>query len=189
MSPTRRCSIARAVLPLIAVSLLPALAAAQEVRNSSYITSTGERVLRIESTLPVAKAEAWRLFATVAGLEKWIAPVVALNLRVGGEILTNYDKSKSVHDPGTIRLSIVNYLEGEMLTLRVKLDDQFPATVRREDENLQEIIQLQDIGGGRTRVTSSMLGWGVGPEWDQVYAFFAAGNKWTYQQLVASVPQ
>jgi hypothetical protein len=174
--------------PLI-FSLFPVLVLAQEATNASYVTSTGERVLCIESTLPLEKRDAWKLFTTVEGLEKWIAPVVAIDFRVGGEILTNYDKTKSVRDHGTIRLPILNYLDGEMITLKVKLNDKFPAKVRREDGNLQEIIQLQDIGAGKTLIRSSMIGWGVGPEWDKAYAFFAAGNKWTYQQLVANFRQ
>ena len=178
----------RLLLAMI-VGLFPLMALAQEVTNASYVTATGEKVLCIESTVPLEKREAWKLFTTVEGLKKWIAPVVALDFRVGGQILTNYDKTKSVRDRDTIRLPILNYLDGEMITLKVKLNDKFPAKVQHEDGNLQEIIQLEDIGSGRTRIKSSMIGWGVGPEWDKAYAFFAAGNKWTYQQLVANFRQ
>jgi hypothetical protein len=170
----------------VVVGLLPALVLAQEVTNTSYLATTGERVLRIECTIPMGKKEAWKLFTTEAGLRKWIAPVAAIDLRVGGRILTNYDRTKSVRDEGTISLPIINYLDGEMLTLKVRLNRQFAAKVRREDGNLQEIIQLEDLGDGRTHIRSSMVGWGVGPEWDNTYAFFAKGNTWTYRQLVAS---
>ena len=115
-----------------------------------------------------------------------MAPVAAIDFRVGGRILPNYERTKSVGDRGTISLPIINYLDGEMLTLKVKLNRQFPPKVRREDGNLQEIIQLEDLGDGRTHIRSSMVGWGVGPEWDKTYAFFAKGNAWTYRQLVAN---
>src|SRR3979490_881174 len=81
---------------------------AQEVKNTSYVMSTGDRVLRLESVVPAGRAEAWRLFTTAEGLKKWIAPVVSIDLKVGGQILTNYDSTKSVTDLGTIRLPIVN---------------------------------------------------------------------------------
>jgi uncharacterized protein YndB with AHSA1/START domain len=174
-------------VPLAAVVVLfPALALAQEVTNTSYLASSGEKVLRIECTIHMEKTEAWKLFTTEEGLRKWMAPVAAIDFRVGGRILTNYDRTKSVGDPGTISLPIINYVDGEILTLKVKLNRQFPPKVRREDGNLQEIIQLEDLGDGRTHIRSSMVGWGVGPEWDKTYAFFAKGNAWTYRQLVAN---
>jgi hypothetical protein len=166
-------------------ALAPMVCSAQTVTNTSYVTSTGEKVLRIECTIPARPDDAWRLFTTANGLRQWAAPVVAIDLRVGGNILTNYDKSKSVHDPGSIQLHIINYLEDQMITLKVRLNETFPAKIRREDGNLQEIIQLQDLGNGSTRITSSMIGWGIGPEWDKAYQFFAAGNAWSYQQLAS----
>ncbi len=168
--------------PLIILS--PFLLLAQEVKNTSYVTSTGEKVLRIESLVPVGRSEAWKLFSTEQGLKKWIAPVVSINLKVGGEILTNYDSTKTVRDSGTIHLPILNYLEEEMMTLKIILNEKFAQTVRDEDQNLQEIIQLVDLGNGKTNIISSMIGWGKGPEWEKTYNFFVRGNEWTARNLV-----
>jgi uncharacterized protein YndB with AHSA1/START domain len=176
----------RATLLAMLAVMSPVPGWAQEVANTSYVTSVGEKVLRIECTVPAGIDESWKLLTTAEGLKRWAAPVAGIDLRVGGHILTNYDKSKSLGDPGTIHLLILNYLEKQMITLKVTLNEQFSAKLRREDGNLQEIIQLTDLGGGRTRLTSSMIGWGTGPAWDKAYAFFAAGNEWTYKQLVAS---
>jgi hypothetical protein len=164
--------------------LTPFFLLAQEVKNTSYVNSTGEKVLRIKSCVPVGRPEAWKLFSTVEGLKKWIAPVASLDLRVGGLIFTNYDSAKTIRDSGTIRLPILNYLEGEMITLKVILNEKFPEKARKEDQNLQEIIQLVEVGNGKTNVISSMIGWGKGPEWDKTYNFFARGNEWTARNLV-----
>lgn len=169
------------ILPLLC--LLSYVALAQEVRNTSYTTSTGEKVLRHEFILPVDKNVAWELLTTADGWKKWAAPVVSFDLKVGGLILTNYDKNKTVNDSGTIRLPIINYLEGEMITLKVNLNENFSEKVRKEDENLQEIIQIKDLGNKKTKVVSSMIGWGKGTEWDKVYDFFTKGNIWSYEQL------
>ena len=167
--------------------LLPSLGFAQTIQNTSYVTFTGERVLRIESVVPLSKQDAWKLFSTEQGLKKWIAPVVSIDLKIGGQILTNYDSTKSVRDSGTIRLPIINYLDGEMITLKVILNNNFAGKVRQEDENLQEIIQLIDAGNRRTRIISSMVGWGKGAEWDKTYEFFRRGNEWTYKRLIKAV--
>jgi hypothetical protein len=40
------------------------------------------------------------------------------------------------------------------------------------------------IEKNQTKIISSMIGWGTGPDWNKTYAFFARGNAWTYNQLI-----
>jgi hypothetical protein len=164
--------------------VLATAARSQEVKNTSYITSTGEKVLRLESILPVDKKTAWEYFTTDEKLKKWIAPVAHIELKTGGYIVTNYDKDKPLSDASSIRLDIINYLEGEMLTMKVKLNDTFPKQAQAGDQNLQEIIQLTAIDATHTKVTASMIGWGTGPHWDKTYDFFVKGNTWTYNEIL-----
>ena len=158
-------------------------AAAQEVSNTSYSTKPGERVLRIETVVPATPENVWKAWTAPEELSKWIAPVVAINLRIGGTISTNYDQKATIGNPGTIQLPIINYIERQLITLKVNLNDKFPEKVRDEDHNLQEIAQIVDLGDGKTKVVSSMVGWGAGKDWDQTHDFFARGNEWTYRQL------
>jgi len=171
------------VVLTVALVLVGIEASAQEVRNTSYTTKTGERVLRIETVVSVPAEEVWNAWTTPQGLSKWIAPVVAVDLKIGGKIQTNYDPKAKIGGAGTIELPIINYIEKQLITLKVDLNDSFPKKVRDEDRNLQEIVQIVDLGTGKTRITSSMVGWGSGKEWDDAYSFFARGNEWTYQQL------
>ena len=158
-------------------------AAAQEVRNTSYSTKSGERVLRIETVMPATPENVWKAWTAPQELSKWIAPVVAIDLRIGGTLSTNYDQKATIGNPGTIQLPIINYIEKQLITLKVNLNDKFPKKVRDEDHNLEEIVQIVDLGDGKTKVVSSMVGWGAGEDWDQTYDFFARGNEWTYRQL------
>lgn len=166
-----------------AVLALVSGAAAQDVRNTSYVTKTSERVLRIETVVPASPETVWNAWTTPQELSKWIAPVVAIDLKIGGTISTNYDQKATLGSAGTIRLPIINYIEKQLITLKVNLNDKFPKNTRDEDHNLQEIVQIVDLGGGNTNVVSSMVGWGTGKDWDQTYDFFARGNEWTYRQL------
>jgi uncharacterized protein YndB with AHSA1/START domain len=158
-------------------------AAAQDVRNTSYVTRSGERVLRIETVVPVSIENVWRAWTAPQELSKWIAPVVAIDLRIGGTISTNYDQKAAVGSAGTIRLPIINYIEKQLITLKVNLNEKFPKSTRDEDRNLQEIVQIVDLGDSKTKIVSSMVGWGTGKDWDQTYDFFARGNEWTYREL------
>lgn len=156
---------------------------AQTVKNTSYTTSSGEKVLRLEMIIPVDKKTAWEYFTKDELLKKWIAPLAHINLKTGGFILTNYDKDKSLDDSSHIKLNIINYLEEELLTLKVNLNDNFPLSVKNNDSNLQELIQFKDAGDGKTKIISSMIGWGKSEDWDTAYGFFVKGNIWTYEEL------
>lgn len=157
---------------------------AQSVKNTSYTTQTGEKVLRVEFILPIDIKDAWELFTTDEQLIKWIAPKAHIELKTGGYILTNYDTTKSLSDSSSIRLNIINYIEFELLTLKVELNEKFSKNVRNEDENLQEIIQFKYIGPKETKIISSMIGWGQSEEWVKTYGFFVKGNIWTYEELI-----
>ena len=128
--------------------------------------------------------EAWQLFTTDAQLMKWIAPVAHIELRTGGYILTNYDKTKPLTDSSSIKLDIINYLEHEILTLKVNLNNSFSPKVKSEDGNLQEIIQFVSVSPKQTKVISSMVGWGKGEDWDKTYGFFERGNIWTFEEML-----
>lgn len=158
-------------------------ASAQQVHTTNLVTESKERVLRIEGIIRATPKEVWKAFATEEGLKKWMAPVVALDLRVGGSLSTHYDKQASIGSPGTIRLGIVNYLESEIITYKVNLNSSFTPKARAEDQNLQEIVQIVPLTNGTTKVIASMIGWGTGKEWDDTYNFFAKGNAWTIEQL------
>lgn len=167
----------------VAILLAATTIAAQDVKTTTTRSSAGDTVVRVEGTLAQSPQEVWRLFATEKGLQCWVAPVVRLDMRIGGKIETNYDAKASIGGPGTITLGIVNYVAAEFLTLKVKLNDAFSKTLQAEDGNLQEVIRLEKLPGGGTRVISTMIGWGTGPEWDQAALFFAKGNAASYKSL------
>jgi uncharacterized protein YndB with AHSA1/START domain len=171
------------IVDLIWFSLFTASLAGQTVRNTSTTTQNGERVLRIETIVPVSPEKVWQALTTTEGWKGWAAPVAKVDFRIGGTIFTHYDSNAKIGSPGTIQIAIVNYLEREMITLKLKLTNQFPEKTRAEDQNLQEIVQVIAIDSDHTKVVSSMVGWGIGKEWDDVYNFFAKGNQWSYQQL------
>ena len=154
-----------------------------EITNSSYVTQYREKVLQFSIIVPMNKKDAWNLFTTDEGLKKWIAPVAKIDMKTGGYIKTNYDISKNVDDSTSIRLEIINYLEYEMMTLKVNLNNTFPEEVKAGDKNLQEIIQFIDAGKGKTKIISTMVGWGQGDAWDKAYAFFEIGNDWTFKEI------
>ena len=155
-----------------------------QVTNSSYVSQYGEKVLQLSIIVPMDNKEAWKLFTTDEGLKKWIAPVATITMKTGGFIKTNYDRNKSADDSSSIQLGIINYLEYEMMTLKVDLNNSFPADVKAGDKNLQEIIQFTDVGNGKTKLVSTMVGWGQEDNWNKAYSFFEKGNDWTFKEIM-----
>ena len=128
----------RKVLLLAILLIIPLVGIQAQVTNSSYVTKFGERALQFSIVVPTNRLEVWNLFTTGEGLEKWIAPVVKINMKIGGWIRTNYDKTKTTDDTTAIELDIINYLENEMLTLKVNLNANFPKEAKEEDKNLRK---------------------------------------------------
>lgn len=81
----------RILASAILVTAVPARwvpgAAAQEMRSTSYVTKSGERVLRIETVVPASTENVWKAWTAPQELSKWIAPVVAIDLKIGARFL------------------------------------------------------------------------------------------------------
>jgi uncharacterized protein YndB with AHSA1/START domain len=160
------------------------LSSQAQVQNTSYTNSSGEKVLQLAITVPLSIEQTWAYFTQDEKLVKWIAPVAHIELKNGGYIVTNYDKNKKLSDSSSIRLGIISYLQNELLIMKVELNDHFSKKSQEEDINLQEIIQFVPVAGGKTKIISSMIGWGKGADWDKNYDFFVRGNIYTYEELL-----
>ena len=156
----------------------------QGIMNSSFMAANGERFLRFEIIVNTTIDETWKVIATEEGIKKWMAPVAILDLRIGGVLKTNYNEAAKIDDKGTITLGIISYIPSEILTYKITLNELFAEKCRKEDKNLQHIIQLKSLGENKTKIVSTMVGWGQGKEWDEAYTFFEKGNEWTFQKLL-----
>jgi hypothetical protein len=170
------------IITLLIISI--SIPSNSQVENTSYINKSNEKVLQLSIVVPLDVKEVWKYFSTDPRLSEWIAPVAHIELKNGGYILTNYDKTKSLSDSSSIKLGIISYLENELLILKVDLNNNFSKNVQEEDQNLQEIIQFVSIAPGKTKIISSMVGWGQGKDWEKTYDFFVRGNEWTYKELL-----
>jgi uncharacterized protein YndB with AHSA1/START domain len=156
------------------------------VYNKSFIASNGERFLRYEITLEQPIQTVWDAFTIEKEITTWMVAIAKLDLRIGGSMRTAYSLDARLEDPGTTVLSIPSYIPLEMLIYRFELgnNNEFPEKCRNEDENMQEILQFQSLGENKTKIVSTMVGWGTGEEWDIVYGHFEEWQQWTFEWLV-----
>ncbi|WP_395647485.1 SRPBCC domain-containing protein [Terricaulis sp.] len=176
------------VLAACWLTALAGEAAAQPVAQQVAVSSCtrtetdGSRALCHEAVLPASAHDIWMLFATSEGLRSWLAPVAAIDLRIGGMWEASYDASARLGDPGNIRNRIMSYLPERMLSIQVaNAPPGFPHAERVAE--LWTVIELEPVSAGETRVRVSMLGYGEGEADDALWRMFDAGNAYTLQKL------
>lgn len=125
----------------------------------------------------------WKAYTTAKGLRTFVAPVVDIDLRVGGIREASYDPDARVGDDGNILNEFLAYLPQEMLAMRVKRTPTgfpFPEVVKE----LWTVIHLDELGERRVRVTATMLGFEAGEPWDTLYETFERDNATELRRLV-----
>jgi uncharacterized protein YndB with AHSA1/START domain len=152
------------------------------VRLTSYVSASGDRVLRHEVEVNAPPAAVWQAFTTSEGLHGFVAPVAAIDLRIGGIWEASYDPKGHLGDPGNILNEVISYVPERMLSIRVA---RTPPGFAHADvaKAVWTVIEITDLGQGRSRVSTSMCGWKIGADWDAVYAFFEQGNTIVAERL------
>jgi uncharacterized protein YndB with AHSA1/START domain len=143
-----------------------------------------ERTLTHEAVITAPVADVWNAFVTNEGFESWAVAHAEIDLRVGGEIRSHYDPNGRIGDDRTIVNQILAFEPQRMLSIR---NTRAPAGFPHADLFSQtwSVMYFEPDNGAadRTRVRIVGLGWGEGKEWDDLYAFFKAGNAQTLAKL------
>jgi len=134
-----------------------------------------ERVLEHEAIINAPVEEVWRMSTTEDGASTWMAPNIEIDLRVGGTIRSSYNPESTLDDEHTIINRILAYEPRRMIAVRnEQAPDGFAWT--EKFQQTWSVTYLEPIDDRKTRVRIVGLGYGEGPEWDALYAFFEQGN-------------
>ena len=169
------------IFAMVAVWLVVSVSA-QEVKNTSYATADGMRILRHELIVDAPRDDVWKAFTTSEGWISWAVPVAFIDFRLGGTIETSYNPEAKLGDPANIRHEIISYMPGEMISLRVmQTPPQFP--FRELIDGMWAVFTFENVGEGKTRIISSGAGYLEGEGYDTLYGFFESGNAVSLLQL------
>ncbi len=128
------------------------------------------------------RAEVWKAFTTKEGAESWMVAHASIDLKVGGKMLTHYDKNGKLGDPNSIENTILSFDPERMLSIKAtRQPAKFPFKAAIKD--LWTVIYFEDAGPGKTKVTVVGLGWGNDEESQKMRAFFNTGNDITLKRL------
>jgi uncharacterized protein YndB with AHSA1/START domain len=163
---------------LLVVSLLLALPATLEpVVTEGIVNAPVERV--------------WKAVTEKSVIEQWMVAKTDIQLKIGGTWRTSYSKDSTLDDDMAIHHTILAFDPGRMLAFRtVRFPKNFPYP---EITNTWNVIYFEPVDGGRTRVTTRMMGFEDNDRGKAMRAFFERGNKTEFDSLVkyfeTGVPQ
>ncbi len=177
------------VVVALAVCAFACFAGADEPapRISHSVDRTPEGQLTLTETVVIEApvAEVWDAYTTSEGYASWAAPVAEADLRAGGTIRASYDPERGLEGDHVITLHIVNYVPQRLLTLRTDATENWPEVLKKDAENLYNVILFDALEPGRTRVTSYGLGYTDSPELRRMMGFFEQQNRGLYERLIA----
>ena len=154
-----------------------------QVSNTSYVSERGERVLQHTVEIEASAGEVWDAFTTTEGVRSWVTPIAQVDFRMGGIWETSYKPDGRLGDPDNILNEYLAAVPERLLTMRIRRAP--PAFEHRELlPALSTVIEIEPLGAGRVRVRESMTGFDRSDaRYDQIYAFFDAGNAYSLAKL------
>ena len=172
---------------LLAIWLLatPA-AAAPNVEVCSRTEPSGDRTLCHSIVVNAPVAEVWRLWSTTEGLQSWLVPVVAIDLRVGGDWEASYNPQGRLGEAGNIRNRVIAFVPERVLVIQIA---DSPRGFAHEDlaRELTTAIELEAVDAEHTRVRVSMLGFGEVEGFEELRNIFDQGNAYTLRKLAEHI--
>jgi uncharacterized protein YndB with AHSA1/START domain len=147
-----------------------------------------ERTLRHEGVVHASADDLWRFWTTAEGWKKLGIAHADVEIKIGGQIRTNYNPEGTIGDDGTITNTILAYEPGRMLSFKPTAPKNAPPPVQEICKTGWSVLRFEPLSPTTTRVSISMMGFGEGELYDQAYAFFDRGNAYTLSKLQAAFP-
>ena len=173
----------------LAVALASGAAAASkypDVRDTSTVDAGGARVLQLSIDLKAPPKAVWDAFMDAPTVRRWAAALAEIDLRQGGTMEESYSAKAKAGDPENIRHDIIAYVPGQLVVFR---NTNTPSALPGRDQyhRVVSILQVQDLGAGRSRLSISQTGYAQGPEFDKLYGFFSEDNAELMETLKAEL--
>ena len=174
------------VLASLAPGAALAAGAYPDVKDTSTVDAADSRIIQLSIVLAASPKQVWDAFADAATVRRWSAPLVAIDLRQGGSLEESYSATAKLGDPQNIRHQIIAYVPGQTLVFR---NTNAPTGLPGHEVygHVVAILQVDDLGAGKTRLTLSQTGFDKTPAFDSLYRFFHEENAALMETLKAAL--
>ncbi|MEM8933404.1 MAG: MBL fold metallo-hydrolase [Acidobacteriota bacterium] len=128
----------------------------------------------------------WAAFTTTDGLRSWMAPLVEIELKVGGTLRANYNAEGALGDATTIENTILAFDPPRMLSLKATgFPDGFP--FEEAATSTWSVFYFDALSPSRTKITVVGLGYTDDEPSQTMRSFFAAANEQSLGQLASAL--
>jgi len=157
------------------------------ITYSVEATEDGQLIVTETITIDAAVERVWKAYTTSAGYSAWAAVAAEVDLRPGGTIRATYNPDGDLKGENVNTLHIINYVPERLLTLQAEVSPNWPNVMKRDADNLYNVILFEALGPEKTRIISYGLGYADSPELRGMMQFFEKANQRLYQKLVDSL--
>lgn len=150
---------------------------ADPVKDESFKDSSGARVLRESVDVAAPLDTVWAAFTTDDGFLKWSGvPVVHITPGNGGLIEFGLTPASRIGDPQNVRNRIILFMPDTLIAWQNEFVPDGGPFDPKAFASVRTIVTLDSADAGTTTVTETVIGFGEGAAFDQLYAHLHDGN-------------
>ena len=135
---------------------------------TKYYLTTG-LMLRKTVDIQATADEAFNEWTTVKGVKTFFTPEAEIELAVHGKYEMYFDPKQPKGSRGSEGCEILSFVPGQMLSFTWNAPPAMP-DVRKE--RTWVVLQFQDLGNKKSRVSLIHLGWQAGEQWQDALKYF-----------------
>jgi uncharacterized protein YndB with AHSA1/START domain len=149
--------------------LLVALILAPLCQWTVTAKENSERAIKLEIVLNAPVEKVWKAWTTRDGIRSFFAPDCDIDPRVLGKYDILFAPSAPPGLRGAENNLILAMEEGKLLSFTWDAPPLFP-DIRKQRTSV--VIRFTQLDPGKTKLSLTHSGWGVGKEWDKAYDYF-----------------
>ena len=159
-----------------------ALLVAMSLSSACSIATADDNRVVYETEIDADIHAVWNAFTTNEGLATWMAPLVEIELVIGGKMKANYNANGKIGDPTTIENTILSFDPKRMISLKAT---KFPKDFPFEDAatSTWSVFYFSELTSSRTKIIVVGLGYMDDEQSKKMRSFFSNANKHSLDRL------
>ncbi len=146
--------------------------------RSRYEQNPAGRVLRKEVIVNGSLSDVWKAWTTTDGVKTFFSHTAKVEPFPGGAYEILFNPEEPIGKQGSEGCRVLLVAPYELFAFDWNAPPEFGGL---RDIHTQVVLRFERIAEGKTKVIFSEYGWGDGPEWDELYAYF--DRAWNYVLL------
>ena len=128
-----------------------------------------EKAIRKEVVVAAPVQEVWKAWTTKEGLQSFFAPEAFVDPKPDGRFFIHFNPYAPAGLKGADDMRVLAVQPPGMLSFTWNAPPHLP---QARGQRTVVILRLEPEGDAGTRVRLTHLGWGLGGQWDETYAYF-----------------